>query len=111
MTMDKRVIRWKLNEIMAQKRVRNKDLAEGIGITETSVYRLRKTDTMPRMSPERLNDICQFLDCQPGDLLIYIPDNDAEMAEKNQQKLSKRIATTKHQLPETDEEVTEDIAA
>lgn len=109
--MDKRVIRWKLNEIMAQKRVRNKDLAEGIGITETSVYRLRKTDTMPRMSPERLNDICQFLDCQPGDLLIYIPDNDAEIVEKNQQKLSKQIATTKHQLPETDEKITEDIAA
>ncbi|WP_335160088.1 helix-turn-helix domain-containing protein [Nostoc sp.] len=63
------------------------------------------------MSPERLNDICQFLDCQPGDLLIYIPDNDAEKAEKNQQKLSKGINIAKHQLPKTDKEVTEDIAA
>ncbi|MBO3458987.1 helix-turn-helix domain-containing protein [Aetokthonos hydrillicola Thurmond2011] len=65
---------------MAKKRVRNKDLAEGIGITETSVYRLRKTDIMPRMSPERLNAICQFLDCQPGDLLSYVPDDDGETA-------------------------------
>jgi putative transcriptional regulator len=72
--MVKTVIRWKLNEVMAQKRIRNKDLAQGIGITETSVYRLRRTDEMPRMNPERLNDICRFLDCQPGDLLVYQPD-------------------------------------
>jgi len=72
--MSKTVIRWKLNEVMAQKRIRNKDLAQGIGITETSVYRLRRTDEMPRMNPERLNDICRFLSCQPGDLLVYEPD-------------------------------------
>jgi putative transcriptional regulator len=72
--MSKTVIRWKLNEVMAQKRVRNKDLAQGIHITETSVYRLRRTDEMPRMNPERLNDICRYLNCQPGDLLVYEPD-------------------------------------
>lgn len=43
---------------MAQKRVRKKDLAEVLGITENSVYRLRKVDEMPRLTPERLNGIC-----------------------------------------------------
>jgi putative transcriptional regulator len=33
MRIDK-VIRWKLNEVMVRKRVRNKDLAEVLGITE-----------------------------------------------------------------------------
>lgn len=70
----KQVIRWKLNEVMAVKRVRNKELAEGVGVTETTVYRLRKVDEMPRLTPERLNSICQFLKCQPGDLLVYEPD-------------------------------------
>jgi putative transcriptional regulator len=111
MTMDKRVIRWKLHEVMAQKRVRNKDLAEGIGITETSVYRLRKTDVMPRMSPDRLNTICQFLDCQPGDLLVYIPDKDGEAVEKKQQRQSEHTPTGKHQVSQTNEKGTEDIAA
>jgi len=70
------VIRWKLNEVMARKRVRNKDLAEALGITENSVYRLRKVDQMPRLTPERLNGICKALNCQPGDLLVYEPDDD-----------------------------------
>ncbi len=30
---------------------------------------------MPRLTPERLNGICQALDCQPGDLLEYEPDD------------------------------------
>jgi putative transcriptional regulator len=72
--MDIKVIRWKLNELMARKRVKNKDLAEALGITENSVYRLRKTDAMPRLSPERLDGICDFLNCQPGDLLERVPN-------------------------------------
>jgi putative transcriptional regulator len=74
--MDAKVIRWKLNEVMARKRIRNKDLAKALGITETSVYRLRKTDEMPRLSPERLNGICAVLECQPGELLEWLLDPD-----------------------------------
>lgn len=109
--MDKRVIRWKLHELMAQQRVRNKDLAEGIGVTETSVYRLRKTDVMPRMSPDRLNAICQFLDCQPGDLLVYVPDKDEETAEKTKQEQNKPILGGKRQISQTDKENPENVAA
>jgi len=68
------MIRWKLNELMAVKRRRNKDLADAIGMTESSVSRLRKKDLMPRMKPETLNGICEFLECQPGDLLEHVPD-------------------------------------
>lgn len=70
------VIHWKLNEVMARKRCRNKDLAKALDITENSVYRLRREDVMPRLTPERLNGICATLGCQPGDLLEYIPDGD-----------------------------------
>lgn len=75
--MDTNVIRWKLNEVMARKRIRNKDLAMELGITETSIYRLRKTDDMPRLSPERLNGLCAALKCQPGELLEWVPDDDS----------------------------------
>lgn len=68
------MIRWKLNEVMAKKRVRNKDLADALDITENSVYRLRKPDTMPRLTPERLNGICTVLKCQPGDLLEWVAE-------------------------------------
>jgi putative transcriptional regulator len=65
------VIRWKLNEVMSQQRLRNKDLAEALGITENSAYRLRKSEEMPRLTPQRLEGICQLLQCQPGDLLEW----------------------------------------
>ncbi|MBD2254713.1 helix-turn-helix domain-containing protein [Nostoc parmelioides FACHB-3921] len=79
MPIDK-VICWKLNEVMARKRLKNKDLAQMLGITENSVYRLRKVDSMPRLAPERLNGICKALNCQPGELLQYEPDdNDSKL--------------------------------
>lgn len=76
--MDVNVIRWKLNELMARKRIRNKDLAAALGITENSVYRLRRIDEMPRLSPDRLNGICAVLKCQPGELLEWVPDDDGD---------------------------------
>ncbi|WP_244329155.1 helix-turn-helix transcriptional regulator [Tolypothrix sp. PCC 7910] len=30
---------------------------------------------MPRLTPERLNGICKALNCQPGELLEYEPDD------------------------------------
>ncbi|PSR17297.1 hypothetical protein C8255_13390 [filamentous cyanobacterium CCP3] len=67
-------IRWKLHEVMARKRMRNKDLAEYLDITENSVYRLRKADDMPRLTPQRLEGICAALQCQPGELLVWVPE-------------------------------------
>jgi len=63
---------------MAAKRIRSKDLAEALGLTEVSVYKLRGTDNMPRLTEERLDGICRVLRCQPGDLLWWIPDEEAE---------------------------------
>jgi len=70
------MIRWRLNELMAAKRIRSKDLAESLGLTEVSVYKLRGTDNMPRLTEERLEGICRVLRCQPGDLLWWIPDEE-----------------------------------
>lgn len=72
--MNINVIRWKLNEVMAAKRIRNKDLAKAIDVTENSIYRLRKADKMPRMNHDTLNSLCVALKCQPADLLVYEPD-------------------------------------
>lgn len=101
--MDTNVIRWKLNEVMARKRVRNKDLAKAIGITETSVYRLRKTDEMPRLSPERLNGICAALECQPGELLEWLLDpngNQRINLEANIEQSNQPTEITGSQSPE-----------
>ena len=80
--MDVNVIYWKLNELMARKRIRNKDLAQALGISENSVYRLRRTDEMPRLTPERLNGLCTYLECQPGELLVWSPDDSPQTNEE-----------------------------
>ncbi|WP_226890023.1 helix-turn-helix domain-containing protein [Nostoc sp. MG11] len=75
--MNKQMIVWKLNEVMARQRIKNKDLATFLGIDENSVSRLRKTDEMPRLTAERLNGLCIALGCEPGDLIVFVPDDDA----------------------------------
>lgn len=74
LSLTKMPIRWKLHEVMARKRMRNKDLAEALDITENSVYRLRKADDMPRLTPQRLEGICAALHCQPGELLEWVAE-------------------------------------
>lgn len=75
------MIRWKLNEMMARNRVKNKDLAVALGISEVSMYKLRKVDEMPRLTPQRLEDICIYLKCQPGELLILEKEEDVLKSE------------------------------
>ncbi len=70
------VIRWKLNEMLSKQRKTSRELADFIGIHENSVYRLRKEDKMPRLNHDTLDKICEFLDCQPGDLLERVEDGD-----------------------------------
>jgi Cro/C1-type HTH DNA-binding domain len=48
----RRMIRWRLNEVMAEKRVKGIELAEALGIDPNSVSRMRKRTTMPRLTPE-----------------------------------------------------------
>lgn len=66
------MICWKLNEVMASRRMQNRRLAELMGIHENSIYRLRATDRMPRLKQETLNGLCMHLSCQPGDLMEWV---------------------------------------
>ena len=59
-----------LDVIMAQRKVRSKDLAEKLGITEANLSIL-KTGKAKAVRFSTLEAICQALDCQPGDLLEY----------------------------------------
>jgi putative transcriptional regulator len=69
------VIRWRLRELMARKRITNEELAEKLGINRVSVSRLKNTDTMPRINGDTLNQICLALEVTPADLLEFIPED------------------------------------
>ncbi|MTI42067.1 Xre family transcriptional regulator [Roseibium hamelinense] len=62
-----------LDVMLARRKMRSKELAERIGITEQNVS-LLKSGKVKGVRFETLERICEALDCQPGDILIYQPD-------------------------------------
>lgn len=59
-----------LDVMLAKRKMRSKDLAEVIGITEANLS-LLKSGKVKGVRFETLDKICAALDCQPGDLLEY----------------------------------------
>ncbi|CAM0117733.1 helix-turn-helix domain-containing protein [Rhabdochlamydiaceae symbiont of Dictyostelium giganteum] len=59
-----------LDIVLAKKKMRSKELAESIGITEQNLSIL-KTGKAKALRFSTLEAICKALDCQPGDLLEY----------------------------------------
>jgi putative transcriptional regulator len=64
-----------LDVMLAKRKMRSKELAERIGITEPNVS-LLKSGKVRGMRFDTLARICAALNCQPGDLLEYQPDTD-----------------------------------
>ena len=61
-----------LDVVLARRKMRSKELAERIGITEQNVS-LLKSGKVRVMRFETLEKICDVLECQPGDILEYRP--------------------------------------
>lgn len=55
------LIKWRLREVMARYRIKSIDLAKEMGISPNAVSNLRKSDTMPRLDGESLNNLCNAL--------------------------------------------------
>lgn len=63
-----------LDVMLARRKVRSKALAEHVGITEANMS-LLKQGKVKGFRFETLEKICAYLDCQPGDLLVYAPES------------------------------------
>jgi putative transcriptional regulator len=66
-----------LDVMLARRKMRSKELAERIGITEQNVS-LLKSGKVKGVRFETLEQICAVLECQPGDILEYRSDAEAE---------------------------------
>ncbi|MBR5424926.1 MAG: helix-turn-helix transcriptional regulator [Clostridiales bacterium] len=62
-----------LDVMMAKRKISAGDLAAKIGITPANLSIL-KNQKAKAVRFSTLNDICQALDCQPGDILEYRED-------------------------------------
>jgi putative transcriptional regulator len=58
----------RLDVMLATRKMKSRDLAEIVGITEQNIS-LLKSGKVKGIRFETLSKICEALDCQPGDLL------------------------------------------
>ena len=66
-----------LDVMLAKRKVSVTELSERLGITMANVSILKNGKTKA-VKLETLNKICRILDCQPGDILEYVPDPEKE---------------------------------
>lgn len=62
-----------IDVMLAKRKIRSKELAEAIGITEVNLSIL-KTGKAKALRLSTLDAICRHLECSPGDILEYVEE-------------------------------------
>jgi putative transcriptional regulator len=70
-------IKSKLAVVLAEKEMKLTELEEKTGISLNNLSIL-KTGKAKAVRFSTLNEVCKALNCQPGDILQYIPDEEGE---------------------------------
>lgn len=65
----------RLDRVMADRKISLNKLAELVGISNVNLSNI-KTGKISAVRFSTLNGICKALDCQPGDILEYIEDEE-----------------------------------
>jgi putative transcriptional regulator len=83
-----------LDVMLARRKIRSKELAERIGITEQNVS-LLKSGKVKGVRFETLEKICEVLGCQPGDILEYRASDTDSAAMTRDAEVVGRLSTKK----------------
>lgn len=67
----------RLDRMLAERKISSKELAKRVGISQVNMSRI-KTGKVSAVRFSTLDAICRALDCQPGDVLEYMPDDEAD---------------------------------
>ncbi len=62
-----------LDLMLVKRKVSSRELAAAIDLSETNLS-LIKSGKIKGMRFSTLNAICEYLECQPGDILSFEPD-------------------------------------
>lgn len=77
------MIKFNVKVMLAMRDMTQKQLAEITGIRPPTVSMIC-LGTVKQLPIDALNKICKALDCQPSDLMHYVPDStDTESKEKD----------------------------
>ncbi|MCM3175928.1 helix-turn-helix domain-containing protein [Paenibacillus sp. MER 99-2] len=70
-------IRCRLGEIMAERKLMNKDVVALTGVSRNTITSLAANATK-RIDYDTLGALCKGLGVYPGDIIEYIPENNEE---------------------------------
>ena len=73
-----------LDVMLAKRKMSSLDLASRVGITRANLSIL-KTGKAKAVRFSTLESICKALNCQPGDILEYTPDENDERMKENEE--------------------------
>ena len=68
---------FNLDKLLASRKMQSVELAEKLECTVQTVSRI-KNGKIRALRIDSLDRICEVFDCQPGDLLEYLSDEEAE---------------------------------
>ena len=68
-----KMIKFKVKIMLAKREMTQKELAEKTGIRPPTVSAIC-TNTVKHLPVDALDKICAVLECQPADLMEYIPE-------------------------------------
>ena len=71
-------MKWRLPVLMADREIDYKELAKATGMHPGTISKL-KNNLPDRLELTTLLKLCKALRCQPGDLLVYIPNEGDEI--------------------------------
>ena len=72
-------IKWRLAAVMADREIDNQRLHELTGLHLGTISKLRNKKPS-RLDTNTLDILCKALNCEPGDLLRFVPDEDDKLS-------------------------------
>jgi putative transcriptional regulator len=74
-------IEFRLKEILEEKELSAYSVAKDLGMSQTAMSRMKNGQTAG-IRFDTLSRLCELLNCQPGDLLAYVPEKIRKTAKK-----------------------------
>lgn len=64
---------YKLLDVLNRREMTKEELRIKLSLSSATIAKISKNEFI---SLRVINDICKFLNCQPGDIMEYVPDKE-----------------------------------
>ena len=75
------MIKINLPVLLAQRGLKVADIDRDLDISRSSLYRLYNNDVI-KIDIDAIDKLCKYLDCAPGDIILYVDDDESQHNKK-----------------------------